>query len=106
MNQQRDSTALGQRANSAQAGFWGGSGQVTTAPASVASSNNTYLMPTSPSKKQRHGSDSYRPVIARTCGQRPACLVNASVTYSGNNTIYAFGGFDQYTDEGLPSWSY
>jgi hypothetical protein len=26
-------------------------------------------------------------------------LVNASVTYCGNNQIYAFGGFDQYTDE-------
>lgn len=32
-------------------------------------------------------------------GQRPACLVNASVTYCGDNQIYAFGGFDQYTDE-------
>ena len=45
-------------------------------------------------------SDTYKPKIARTCGQRPACLVNASVTYCGNNQIYAFGGFDQYTDEG------
>ena len=45
--------------------------------------------------------DSYKPKIARTCGQRPACLVNASVTYCGNNQIYAFGGFDQYTDEGF-----
>lgn len=44
--------------------------------------------------------DAYKPKIARTCGQRPACLVNASVTYCGNNQIYAFGGFDQYTDEG------
>lgn len=34
-----------------------------------------------------------------TVGQRPACLVNASVTYVGNDHIYAFGGFDQYTDE-------
>ena len=63
-------------------------------------SNNTYLMPSSPLKKQRTGNDSYKPTIARTCGQRPACLVNASVTYCGNNTIFAFGGFDQYTDEG------
>ena len=63
-------------------------------------SNNTYLMPSSPLKKHRVGSDSYKPTIARTCGQRPACLVNASVTYCGNNTIFAFGGFDQYTDEG------
>lgn len=67
-------------------------------------SNNTYLMPSSPLKKNRVGSDSYKPTIARTCGQRPACLVNASVTYCGNNTIFAFGGFDQYTDEGkMPS---
>jgi len=43
--------------------------------------------------------DSYRPKVTRTLGQRPACLVNASVTYCGNNQIYAFGGFDQYTDE-------
>lgn len=67
--------------------------------ASIASSNNTYLMPSSPSKRHRRSSDSYKPAAARTCGQRPACLVNASVTYCGNNTIYAFGGFDQYTDE-------
>jgi len=37
--------------------------------------------------------------VTRTLGQRPACLVNASVTYCGNNQIFAFGGFDQYTDE-------
>ena len=66
-----------------------------------ASTNNTYLMPTSPSKRARMSKDSYKPKIARTCGQRPACLVNASVTYCGNNQIYAFGGFDQYTDEGF-----
>lgn len=46
-------------------------------------------------------SETYKPKIARTLGQRPACLVNASVTYCGNNQIYAFGGFDQYTDEGV-----
>ncbi|ORY14207.1 hypothetical protein BCR34DRAFT_479960 [Clohesyomyces aquaticus] len=34
-----------------------------------------------------------------TVGAKPACLVNASVTYVGNDQIYAFGGFDQYTDE-------
>ncbi|RKU44572.1 hypothetical protein DL546_003757 [Coniochaeta pulveracea] len=43
--------------------------------------------------------DGYRPKVTRTLGQKPACLVNASVTYCGNNQIYAFGGFDQYTDE-------
>lgn len=69
-------------------------------PTSAASSSNTYLMPTSPSKKAKGTGDNYKPKIARTCGQRPACLVNASVTYCGNDQIYAFGGFDQYTDEG------
>ena len=52
-------------------------------------------------KGRRNTNDSYKPKILRTCGQRPACLVNASVTYCGNNQIYAFGGFDQYTDEGM-----
>ena len=55
-------------------------------------------MPNSP-MKNRAAMDGYRPKITRTLGQRPACLVNASVTYCGNNQIYAFGGFDQYTDE-------
>lgn len=68
-------------------------------PASVASSsNNTYIMPKSPMKNQSVV-DRYRPKVTRTVGQKPACLVNASVTYCGNNQIYAFGGFDQYTDE-------
>ncbi|KAK3310206.1 uncharacterized protein B0T15DRAFT_425490 [Chaetomium strumarium] len=67
-------------------------------PASAASSNNTYIMPNSP-LKNRAPMDGYRPKVTRTLGQRPACLVNASVTYCGNNQIYAFGGFDQYTDE-------
>jgi len=49
--------------------------------------------------KNRAATDGYRPKVTRTLGQRPACLVNASVTYCGNNQIYAFGGFDQYTDE-------
>lgn len=61
------------------------------------SSGNTYIMPSSPMKKA--AMDGYRPKVTRTLGQRPACLVNASVTYCGNNQIYAFGGFDQYTDE-------
>lgn len=66
-------------------------------PATGSSGNNTYIMPSSPMKKV--ASDGYRPKVTRTLGQRPACLVNASVTYCGNNQIYAFGGFDQYTDE-------
>ena len=41
-----------------------------------------------------------KPAVQRTVGQRPACLVNASITYCGSNQIYAFGGFDDYTDEG------
>ncbi|KAI8691554.1 hypothetical protein LRP88_08810 [Fusarium phalaenopsidis] len=74
--------------------------QTATPPsaASAASSGNTYIMPNSPAKG-RSVADGYRPKITRTLGQRPACLVNASVTYCGNNQIYAFGGFDQYTDE-------
>lgn len=67
-------------------------------PRSDASSNNTYIMSNSPTKG-RPVTDGYRPKITRTLGQRPACLVNASVTYCGNNHIYAFGGFDQYSDE-------
>jgi hypothetical protein len=67
-------------------------------PGSATSSNNTFLMPNSPAKG-RLSVDGYRPKVTRTLGQRPACLVNASVTYCGNNQIYAFGGFDQYTDE-------
>lgn len=55
-------------------------------------------MPNSP-LKNRVTMDGYRPRVTRTLGQKPACLVNASVTYCGNNQIYAFGGFDQYTDE-------
>lgn len=55
-------------------------------------------MPNSP-VKSRQNIDGYRPKVTRTLGQRPACLVNATVTYCGNNVIYAFGGFDAYTDE-------
>lgn len=68
-------------------------------PASVSSSNGTFLMSASP-VRQRKGKENYRPRIITTVGARPACLVNASVTYVGNDQIYAFGGFDQYTDEG------
>lgn len=49
--------------------------------------------------KQRRVNTEYHPKIISTIGQRPACLVSASVTYVGNDEIYAFGGFDQYTDE-------
>lgn len=66
-------------------------------PGSAASSTNTFLMPNSPVKPS--AKDNYRPKVVRTLGQRPACLVNATVTYCGGNNIYAFGGFDAYTDE-------
>jgi hypothetical protein len=66
-------------------------------PGSAASSTNTFLMPNSPVKPA--AKDNYRPKVVRTLGQRPACLVNATVTYCGGNNIYAFGGFDAYTDE-------
>ena len=63
-------------------------------------SNNTFVMSGSPVKgSRRHSTEPYLPKIITTVGQRPACLVNASVTYVGNDCIYAFGGFDQYTDE-------
>ena len=63
-------------------------------------SGNTYMMAGSPLKKLRTGSESFRPKVQKTGGQKLACLVNASVTHCGNDQIYAFGGFDQYTDEG------
>jgi len=63
-------------------------------------SNNTYVLSGSPVKNgRRRTGEPYMPRIITTVGQRPACLVNASVTYVGNDLIYAFGGFDQYTDE-------
>ncbi|WPH05011.1 tip elongation aberrant protein 3 [Acrodontium crateriforme] len=64
-------------------------------------SNNTFVMSGSPvgRNNRRRTGEPYTPKIITTVGQRPACLVNASVTYVGNELIYAFGGFDQYTDE-------
>lgn len=56
-------------------------------------------MPASPASGGRRASVDYRPTIKKSQGQVPACLVNASVTHCGNDQIYAFGGFDQYTDE-------
>jgi Kelch motif len=81
---------------------------VNPQPTSYASSstNNTFFMPAStasPTGKARSkksmAANSYKPTIITTVGARPACLVNASVTYVGEDQIYAFGGFDQYTDE-------
>ena len=70
------------------------------------SSNDTYLLPSSPTKNRTMSTEKggfSQPRVLRTNGQRPACLVNASVTYCGDNQLYAFGGFDQYTDEGTRS---
>jgi hypothetical protein len=63
------------------------------------SPTNTFFMPASSARTRKAPSNAYRPQIITTVGARPACLVNASVTYVGENQIYAFGGFDQYTDE-------
>ncbi|KAL5611751.1 hypothetical protein BROUX41_000674 [Berkeleyomyces rouxiae] len=70
-----------------------------TSFAESSGSSNTYVMSDSAAKTWPDATESYSPKVIRTDGQRPACLVNASVTYCGNNQIYAFGGFDQYTDE-------
>src|ERR1700753_782741 len=64
-----------------------------------ASSNNSFVMPPSPRNRKPSSNASYKPQIITTVGARPACLVNASVTYVGDDQIYAFGGFDQDTDE-------
>lgn len=72
----------------------------TTTPPSGGSASNTFVMATTPSRSRRSAADSYKPKIISTIGAKPACLVNASVTYVGNDQIYAFGGFDQFTDEG------
>lgn len=65
-------------------------------------SQDTYLMPASPASGRRAAAaaDSV-PAVNKAQGHVPACLVNASLTYCGNDRIYAFGGFDQYTDEGM-----
>ena len=62
------------------------------------SNDGTFLMSRSP-VKQSDTNVEYKPKIFATLGQRPACLVSATVTYVGNDEIYAFGGFDQFTDE-------
>lgn len=63
---------------------------------------DAYLMPASPAGGRQASAD-YRPSVKKALGHVPACLVNASVTYCSNDRIYAFGGFDQYTDEGSAS---
>ncbi|OJJ45614.1 hypothetical protein ASPZODRAFT_133469 [Penicilliopsis zonata CBS 506.65] len=75
-----------------------GASRAPFSPSTLQGRDITYLMPPSPAAGGRNGLD-YRPSIKRAQGQVPACLVNASVTYCGDDQIYAFGGFDQYTDE-------
>jgi hypothetical protein len=77
----------------------GGSSSRTPDTGTSTPTGNTYLMPTSPAKHLANMKDGSKPKISKTTGQKPACLVNASVTYCGNDQIYAFGGFDQFTDE-------
>ncbi|KAL2824165.1 hypothetical protein BDW59DRAFT_89068 [Aspergillus cavernicola] len=67
-------------------------------PPAQSSPQSAFLMPTSSSGRRRGSADS-RPSIRKAQGHIPACLVNASVTCCDNDQIYAFGGFDQYTDE-------
>ncbi|KAA8612658.1 Kelch repeat protein [Pyrenophora tritici-repentis] len=71
----------------------------STTPGSAGSNNNTFLMSASPVRSRRSAAEGYKPKMISTIGAKPACLVNASVTYVGDDQIYAFGGFDQYTDE-------
>jgi hypothetical protein len=75
---------------------------LTTTPNTGSSGHNTFVMTASPSRNRKSTVDGsvYRPKLISTVGAKPACLVNASVTYVGNDQIYAFGGFDQFTDEG------
>jgi hypothetical protein len=78
------------------------SSALTTTPSSGSSGHNTFVMTASPSRNRKSVAEGflYRPKLISTVGAKPACLVNASVTYVGNDQIYAFGGFDQFTDEG------
>lgn len=72
---------------------------LTAAPAPAVPSLTAYNMSSSSSRSRKPASEGYKPKIISTIGAKPACLMNASVTYVGNDQIYAFGGFDQYTDE-------
>lgn len=69
-------------------------------PAFPMQQQDAYLLPASPAAGRQATGD-YRPGVKKAEGHVPACLVNASVTYCSSDHIYAFGGFDQYTDEGL-----
>ena len=75
-----------------------------TTPAQQSAPPQSAFLMTASSNGRHRGSVDSRPNIRKVQGHIPACLVNASVTYCGNDHIYAFGGFDQYTDEGSYSW--
>lgn len=77
-----------------------GSPRISNPTTSPSAHNYAYLMTTSPTAGRRPSVVDYRPSTKTARGHVPACLVNASVTYYGNDQIYAFGGFDQFTDEG------
>ncbi|BCS26294.1 Kelch motif domain protein [Aspergillus puulaauensis] len=70
-----------------------------TTPAQQSVPPQSAFLMTASSNSRHRGSVDSRPNIRKVQGHIPACLVNASVTYCGNDHIYAFGGFDQYTDE-------
>lgn len=66
-----------------------------------ADSNQTFVMARSPRKlSNRSFDESCISKSITTIGDKPACLVNASMTHAGNDEIYLFGGFDQDSDEG------
>ncbi|CAI7636432.1 unnamed protein product [Penicillium pancosmium] len=67
-------------------------------PAFPMQQQDAYLLPASPAAGRQPVAD-YRPGVKKALGHVPACLVNASVTFCNNDHIYAFGGFDQFTDE-------
>ncbi|KAF2006748.1 galactose oxidase [Amniculicola lignicola CBS 123094] len=73
--------------------------QSTPSTAASSTNNNTFTMTASPVRPRRSVAEGYKPRLITTIGAKPACLVNASVTYVGNEQVIAFGGFDQYTDE-------
>ncbi|KAJ5901730.1 hypothetical protein N7495_002258 [Penicillium taxi] len=56
---------------------------------------DAYLLPANPDNGQATAT---HPTQHTTTGHVPACLLSASVTYF-EGQIYAFGGFDQFTDE-------
>ncbi|KAL5439921.1 hypothetical protein PMIN06_009803 [Paraphaeosphaeria minitans] len=71
----------------------------STTPITGNAANNPFVMSASPARNRRSTAERYKPKLITTVGAKPACLVNASVTYVGKDEIYAFGGFDQFTDE-------